>query len=130
MYRHFYGGIPFFALIDKETSENELFFPTSDKVSIFENLKVKNAEYFEITKLRIKQAEEEIYTISANIENSSEKSYNNVIFRISFYDTEKELITALDYKLDSIEGKGSISTFATIRRDLSTCEYYSVALKK
>ena len=121
---------PFFKINEKENSENYAFYKPSDKVSINEDLKVNNAEYFQITKLKIKSTEDDLYTISADVDNNSDETFENIILRITFYDTNKKTITALDYKLDSIEANSSVSTFATIRRDLSTCEYYSVALKK
>ena len=130
LYLQIKTGIPLSPVTGQPVYDEKVFNKPSDIVSITDNLKVNMAEYLEITKLKIKSTEDELYTISADVENTSEESYKDIILRISFFDNNKKVITFLDYKIDNIEANNLISTFATIKRDLSDCKYYSVGLKK
>ena len=106
----------------------EIYEPT-EKVEIETVLTVKGAEYLEITGVHINSDNPELSTVTAKLKNNSDQSYENVNLRISLFDEDNNEITFLDYKIDKIEANGVSSTFAALKRDLSNCENYSIALK-
>ncbi len=127
-FKYFYNDNPYIQ-IQKKYKDNEQFHKASEIVSITDTLQVKDAEYLEISGFKIKN-EDNLYKISSDIENKSNESHSNIDLRIFFFDEKQEIITTLDYKIDNIDANGEISTFATLKRNLDNCKYYSVALKK
>lgn len=106
----------------------EIYEPT-EKVEIETVLTVKGAEHLEITGVHINSDNPELSTVTAKLKNNSDQSYENINLRISLFDKDNNEITFLDYKIDKIEANGESSTFAALKRDLSNCENYSIALK-
>lgn len=107
----------------------EEYEEASEKVETKETLSVKGAEYLEITGLYINSDNPELSTVSAKLRNNSDKSYENVNIRITLFDKDNKEITFLDYKIDRVEANGEASTYAALKRDLSICVNYSIALK-
>lgn len=107
----------------------ELYEPT-EKVEIETILTVNGAEYLEITGVHINSDNPELSTVAARLKNHSDQSYENVNLRISLFDKDNNEITFLDYKIDRIEANGEAATFAALKRDLSNCVNYSIALIK
>lgn len=106
----------------------EIYEPT-EKVEIETVLTVKGAEHLEITGVHINSDNPDLSTVTAKLKNNSDQSYENINLRISLFDKDNNEITFLDYKIDKIEANGESSTFAALKRDLSNCENYSIALK-
>lgn len=107
----------------------EIYEPT-EKVEIETVLTVKGAEYLEITGVHINSDNPELSTVAARLKNNSDQYYENVNLRISLFDKDNNEITFLDYKIDKIEANGEAATHAAVKRDLSNCVNYSIALKK
>ncbi len=127
-FKYFYNDNPYIQ-IQKNLKDNAQFHKSSEIIPISDLLKVKDAEYLEIPGLKI-EVQDKLSKISSNVENKSDEDYNNIELRIFLFDDNKEILTFLDYKIDSIEANSSVSTFATLKRNLDNCKYYSVALKK
>ena len=107
----------------------EIYEPT-EKVEIETVLTVKGAEYLEITGVHINSDDPKLSTVAARLKNNSDQSYENVNLRISLFDKDNNEITFLDYKIDKIEANGEAATHAALKKDLSNCVNYSIALKK
>lgn len=119
-----------FSNVETDVDEDiEIYEPTK-KVEVETVLTVKGAEYLEITGVHINSDNPELSTISARLKNNSNESYENVNLRISLFDKDNNEITFLDYKIDKIEANDEAVTFAALKRDLSNCVNYSIALKK
>ena len=114
---------------DNVDDDIEIYEPT-EKVEIETVLTVKGAEYLEITGVHINSDNPELSTVAARLKNNSDQSYENVNLRISLFDKDNNEITFLDYKIDKIEANGEAATHAAVKRDLSNCVNYSIALKK
>lgn len=107
----------------------EIYEPT-EKVEIETVLTVKGAEHLEITGVYINSDNPEQSTVAARLKNNSDQSYENVNLRISLFDKDNNEITFLDYKINKIEANGEAATHAAVKKDLSNCINYSIALKK
>ncbi|MBQ2836137.1 MAG: hypothetical protein IJE68_04820 [Clostridia bacterium] len=107
----------------------EIYEPT-EKVEIETVLTVKGAEYLEITGVHINSDDPKLSTVAARLKNNSDQAYENVNLRISLFDKDNNEITFLDYKINKIEANGEAATHAAIKKDLSNCVNYSIALKK
>ena len=110
-------------------SDIQIYEPT-EKVEIETVLTVKGAEYLEITGVHINSDAPNLSTVAARLKNNSDKAYENVNLRISLFDKDNNEITFLDYKIDKIEANGDAATHAALKKDLSNCVNYSIALKK
>lgn len=108
----------------------EEYHEASDIVSISNTLKVKDAEFLKISSVTIDIEKDELSTFSADIKNTTNELYENIELRIFLLDENKEVITSLDYTLKTIKENSTIPVFATIRKNLNNCKYYSVSLKK
>ena len=107
----------------------QIYEPT-EKVEIETVLTVKGAEYLEITGVHINSDDPNLSTVAARLKNNSDQAYENVNLRISLFDKHNNEITFLDYKIDKIEANGDAATHAALKKDLSNCVNYSIALKK
>lgn len=107
----------------------QIYEPT-EKVEIETVLTVKGAEYLEITGVHINSDDPNLSTVAARLKNNSDQAYENVNLRISLFDKDNNEITFLDYKIDKIEANGDAATHAALKKDLSNCVNYSIALKK
>lgn len=120
--------------LDDETETYEKYIEqigeASEKVKTTQSVTVKGAEYLEITGLHINNDNPKLSTISAKLKNLSDKSYHNVDIRITLFDKNNKEITFLDYKIDTIHAYGEVNTYATLKRNLSNCKDYTIALKK
>ena len=102
----------------------------SEKVKSTRSVTVKGAEYLEITGIHVNSDNPKLSTISAKLKNLSDIPRYNVDIRITLFDKNSKEITFLDYKIDTIEPRGEASTYAALKRDLSNCKSYTIALKK
>lgn len=108
----------------------EVYYDPTKTANIKETLTVNGADYLEVSGLYINNDNPNLSTVSAKLKNISDKSYKNVCLRITLLDKENKIITAVDYKIDTISPNEYASTYAAIKQDLSKCENYAISLKK
>lgn len=133
-----YFVIQYFYRIDgsKETTftneiiyENSVTYELSEDGKSTENIKVKGAEYLEITKFNV-IADKNISTVSTKFKNNSDKTYKDVELRITLLDKNNIEITSLDYIIDKIDANGEVLAHGAVKKDLSNCTTCAVALRK
>lgn len=132
VYDLFLKDLDIFNLSDSQNDVEdniEIYEPT-EKVEIETILTVKGAEHLEITGVHINSDNPELSTVAARLKNNSDQAYENVNLRISLFDKDTNEITFLDYKINKIEANGEAATHAAVKKDLSNCVNYSIALKK
>lgn len=122
-------------VIDETNLTNEIVYENSVSYELSEEgksakiIKVKGAEYLEITKFNV-IADKNISTVSAKFKNNSNKTYKDVELRITLLDKNNVELTSLDYIIDKIDANGEVLAHGAVKKDLSNCTTCTVALRK
>ena len=101
----------------------------SKYVPLDKSIKLKGASYFEIANMNLDILDKNNSNIIFQLNNTSDKSFQNVNLTIFLADENYNEVANIDYTINSINSNKTISVLTNIEQDVSNCKYYSVALQ-
>lgn len=121
-----YKGVIFYPKkLDNKTTSSET--KVNNNPEIIENKTVENADYLEITGLKI-ESKDGYSSVRTSIKNNLEEIIENISLTISIYDNEGKIVAELSNPVKKIEPGETIDSFGIVNEDIS--ESYNYIVKK